>query len=116
MREVLARTDAGDAEARLALDVFIHRLRASIASMAASIGGLDALVFTGGIGERSAPVRRLTAAGLAFLGVALDDRANDAATGTDEVEVTAGRSTVRTFVVPAREDIEIARQVREALG
>ena len=86
---------------------------ASIAAMAASLGGLDALVFTGGVGERSAPVRALAAEGLGFLGVALDDGANEAATGAADAEVGAVGATVRVFVVPAREDIEIARGSRE---
>ena len=77
MRAVLARAASGDAEALLALEVYVHRLRGSIAAMAASLGGLDALVFTGGVGERSAPVRALAAEGLGFLGVALDGRANE---------------------------------------
>jgi acetate kinase len=116
MRSVLDRAAAGDGEALLALDVYIHRLRASIAAMAASIGGLDALVFTGGVGERSAPVRALAAEGLVFLGVALDAPANGAATGAGDAEVGASGAGVRAFVIPAREDVEIARQVREATG
>jgi acetate kinase len=116
MRRVVAGADAGDADASLALDVFVHRLRASIGSMAASVGGLDALVFTGGIGERSARVRALTADGLGFLGVDVSAAANDAATGSEDAEITAGSAPVRSIVVPAREDVEIARQVRQLLG
>jgi len=114
MREVLARADAGDADARLALDVLVHRLRAQVAAMAAALGGLDALVFTGGIGERSAPVRARTAEGLAFLGVALDPERN--ADATPDADVGAEGAGVRAFVVAAREDLEIARQVRAALA
>jgi acetate kinase len=116
MRVVLERSAAGDDDALRALGVYVHRLRASVAAMAAAIGGLDALVFTGGVGERSAPVRALATEGLGFLGVALDAAANEAASGTAAVEVGASGAAVRTFVVPAREDVEIARQVREALG
>ena len=72
MRSILAAVDAGDRDAPLALDVYIHRLRASIAAMAASLDGLDAIAFTGGVGERSARIRGLAAAGLALLGIALD--------------------------------------------
>ena len=115
MRAVLDRAAAADGDAQLALDVYGHRLRASIAAMAASLGGLDALVFTGGVGERSAPVRALAAERLGFLGVALDSSRNDDATGTVDAEIGAAGAAVRTFVVPAREDVEIARQVREAL-
>jgi len=100
--------------ARLALDVYVHRLRAGIAAMAAALGGLDALAFTGGVGERSAEVRSLAAEGLAFLGVALDDARNRAADG--DAEIGAPGAAAHTFVVGAREDREIARQVRELLG
>ena len=116
MRTVLERSAAGDDQALLALDVYVHRLRASIAAMTASLGGLDALVFTGGVGERSAPIRSLAAEGMAFLGIGLDDRANDAAGATTDVEIGGSGASVRAFVVPAREDVEIARQVREAVG
>jgi acetate kinase len=116
MRQVLARADAGDDDARLALDVYVHRLRASIAAMAASLGGLDALVFTGGVGERAARVRAAAAEGLGFLGLGLDGPANDAAAGSSDAEIGAAGRPVRAFVVAAREDVEIARQVREALG
>ncbi len=116
MRTVLARAAARDDQALLALGVYVHRLHASIAAMAASLGGLDALVFTGGIGERSALVRARAADGLGFLGIALDGGANDGATGTADAEVGAQDAAVRTFVVPAREDVEIARQVRKTLA
>ena len=66
MREVLRREDP---DARLALGVYLHGLRAAIASMAAAMGGMDALVFTGGVGERSAAVRAGASEGMGFLGV-----------------------------------------------
>lgn len=113
MREVLARADGGDDDARVALGVYLHRLRAGIAAMAAALGGLDALVFTGGVGERSAPVRAAAADGLGFLGVAVDTARNSAPDG--DADVSADRAVVRTLVVPAREDVEIARQVRALL-
>jgi acetate kinase len=111
MRAVLARDDD---EARLAIDVYVHRLRAAIAAMAAAIDGLDALVFTGGVGERAAAIRERAAAGLGFLGVALDGDANAAATG--DADIGASGALVRTMVVTAREDLEVARQVRAALA
>jgi acetate kinase len=114
MREVLARAYGGDdEEARVALGVYLHRLRAGIAAMAAALGGIDALVFTGGVGERSAPVRAAAADGLGFLGVAVDAARNDAPDG--DADVSADGAAVRTLVVPAREDVEIARQVRALL-
>jgi acetate kinase len=114
VREVTARASAGDERANLAIDVYVHRLRAAIAAMAASLGGLEALSFTGGVGEHSAPVRAAAAEGLAFLGVALDASRNEAVAG--EAEVTASGAAVRTFVIPAREDLEIARGVEALLG
>lgn len=114
MREVLSRADAGDGSARLALDVYVHRLRAGIAAMAAALGGLDALVFTGGVGERSAEVRAQTAAGLAFLGVSLDDARNREAHA--DRQIGGDHAAVRTLVLTAREDLEIARQVRTLLS
>lgn len=114
MREILARSDAGEESATLALEVYVHRLRAGIAAMVAALGGLDALVFTGGVGERSGAVRARAAAGLAFLGVALDPARNEHAEG--DIELSAAQATVRTLVVTAREDLEIARQVRAALA
>jgi acetate kinase len=113
MREVLSRSGA---DAVLALDVYVHRLRAGIAAMAASLGGLDALVFTGGVGERAARVRELACGGLGFLGVALDGARNDAADGSADAVVSGAGSAVRVLVVRAREDLEIAAQTRAALG
>jgi acetate kinase len=93
LREVEQAAAAGDARAALALDVYVHRLRGSIAAMVAALGGVDALVFTGGVGEHSTLVRERAVAGLGFLG--------------DDVAV---------LVVEAREDLEIARQVHALLG
>ena len=114
MREVLRRRDAGDDDAMLALEVYIHRLRGGIAAMAAALDGLDALVFTGGVGERSVPVREEACLGLGFLGVRLDPAANAAAAG--DADVAAPEAAVRVLVVAAREDIEMAHQVRKVLG
>jgi acetate kinase len=114
LREVLARADAGDPAAALGRDVYVHRLRAGIAAMAAALGGLDALVFTAGVGEHVPRLRAAAAGGLAFLGVALDAQAN--ATADGDTDISAAGAAVATHVVAAREDLEIARQVRAALG
>jgi acetate kinase len=113
MREIVAGAAAGRPEAQLALDVYVHRLRGAIASMAASLGGLDVLVFTGGVGERSPVVRALAADGLGFLGLRLDPACNE--TGPEDREIGADGAQVRTLVVAAREDVEIAREVRRVL-
>jgi acetate kinase len=114
MREVLTGALAGDPRAVLARDVYLHRLRGSIAAMAAAMSGLDALVFTGGVGENSAEVRSRTMAGLGFLGVFEDAARNGDGTGDREIGAPGG--PVRSLVVAAREDLEIARQVRQVLG
>jgi acetate kinase len=113
MRGVLTRAAAGDADATLALDVFVHRVRSGIAAMAASMRGVDAVAFTGGVGEGAPEVRRRAVDGLGFLGVMIDEARNQAAEG-DSVIGLEGAS-VAVVVVEAREDLEIARQVRAAL-
>jgi acetate kinase len=114
MRGVLKRMSAGDDIARLAFDVYVHRLRTSVASMAAAMGGLDALAFTGGVGENAAQVRVAAAAGLRFLGVEIDPGLN--AKPADDRDVSAAGARVRTLVIHAREDVEVARDVRRLLG
>ncbi|MDQ6687332.1 MAG: acetate/propionate family kinase [Actinomycetota bacterium] len=114
MREVEAAADRGDPNANLALDVYTHRLAAGIAAMSAAIGGLDALVFTGGVGERSAPVRRRAAERLRYLGVEIDEANNLTAHG--EQDISANHASVSTLVIPAREDLEIARETRLLLS
>jgi acetate kinase len=114
MREVLRRKGSGDPAAKLALDVYVHRLRSAVASMAAALNGLDVLVFTGGVGEHSRDVRAAAAEGLGFLGVAIDVAKNEQVDG--DCDVSAAPSRVRTLVVHAREDIEVARDVRRVLA
>jgi acetate kinase len=118
MREVLSRAAAGDARAILGRGVYLHRLRASIAAMAAAMDGLDVLVFTGGVGEKSAEIRSRAADGLAFLGVAVDESRNalGPAARSDDWEVSAPAARVRTFVITAREDLQIAAEVRSVLA
>ena len=117
MRELLARDDP---DATLALDVYLHRLAGSIATMTAALGGLDALVFTGGVGERAAAIRQRAGARLAYLGVAVDDEANVAARvageGGTDVDISSARAVARTLVVRAREDLQIAAGVEQALA
>jgi acetate kinase len=114
LREVRAAAQAGDPDAELAVGVHAHRLRREIAAMAAAMNGLDALVFTGGIGEHQPEVRAEAAAGLGFLGVVIDPAGNDRA--AVDADISAPSAAVRTLVVTAREDLEIARQVRAVLG
>jgi acetate kinase len=114
MREIVRQACAGEPSARLALDVYIHRLRAGIAAMAASLAGIDVLAFTGGVGEHSSDVRTLVTAGLGFLGIGSDTgRSEKAPTSPGR---SASGSQVHTLVIRAREDLEIARQVRAKIS
>jgi acetate kinase len=114
MREILSRAAAGDTRAELARETYLHRLRASIAAMAAATGGLDAIVFTGGVGENSAEIRQRAMDGLGFLGIAGDPASNDS--GAGDRQIGAPAAAARALVIAAREDIEIARQVRATLA
>jgi acetate kinase len=118
MRQVLARASAGDERAMLGRNVYLHRLRASVAAMAAAMDGVDILVFTGGVGENSPEVRSRAAAGLHFLGIAVDENRNNLGNGDrgDDWEITAAEAKVRAFVIAAREDVQIAAEVRSVLG
>lgn len=107
--------EVGDDErGRLATAVYVHRLRRETAAMVAALGGLDTLVFTGGVGEHQPAIRSAAAEGLKFLGVAVDE-ARNTRTSVDS-DISADGAPVRTLVVTAREDVEIARQVRAALA
>ena len=114
MREVLRLIAEGDDRAELAFDVYVHRLRALIASMAAAMNGLDVLVFTGGVGENAAPVRAAAAAGLRFLGVGVDPWRNTNLGPDNNISVDG--APVPTLVIKAREDIEVAREARRVLA
>ena len=114
IRDVLAARAAGDPQAVLAFDVYIHRLRRELGGMVAVLGGVDLLVFTGGVGEHIHEVRAEVCRGFDFAGVRLDAARNGSLRG--EGEITAADSLVTAFVVAAREDIEITRQVRGVLG
>jgi acetate kinase len=112
MRAILEAEAAGDPEADLALGVYLHRLRSAIAAMCASLGGLDALVYTGGVGENAPAIRSRALDGLGFLGLAIDATANE---GSGDRRIDAGAGPA-VLVIAAREDLEIARQVRDVLA
>ena len=110
--EELERSDSP--EAGLALDVFSYRIAGAVAAMAAALGGLDALVFTAGVGENSASVRRAVCARLGFLGVELDEALNAAA--RPDADIAAPPSRARVVVLRAREDLIAARAARALLS
>lgn len=113
LRDVIAAMDAGVPAAGLAYDVYVYRVQTSTAAMCAAMGGIDGLVFTGGAGEAAARLRSDICRGLEFLGIRVDPSRNDAG-GTDRVVSPEG-SLPAACVVHAREDLQIARQVREVL-
>jgi acetate kinase len=113
MRQVQGAAQAGQARAQLALAVYLHRLRQGIAAMTASLGGLDALVFTAGVGEHSAYIRQAACQGLEFLGLTLDPQAN--AQARPDTDVADPTSRVRILVIATREDLTIARETVRVL-
>jgi acetate kinase len=113
LRDVLEARAGGDDDAALAFDVYVHRLVREIGAMAAAAGGLDVLVFTGGMGEHSPELRAAAADRLGFLGVEVDASANQA---TADADVTADGAIVRTVVVTAAEDVEVARETAAVLA
>jgi acetate kinase len=111
MRILLERRDHGDQLASQAIEVYLHRLRAKIAAMTAAAGGLDALVFTGGVGEHAPAIRTETVTGLGWMGITIDEHANRTVNEAD-AEITGSGGPVRTWVVHAREDLVIAADCR----
>lgn len=114
MRAIDEAIAAGNERARLALDVYLHRLRAAIGAMLMSLDRLDAIVFTGGIGEHSPLVREGAIAGLGLLGVTLDPETNP--TAKPDIDIATPDSTARVLVVKAQEDWAIARTTRSLLS
>ena len=106
MRKVLEAMKSGNERAKLAFEIFIHRLRSCIGSMVAALGGVDALIFTAGIGENSAAVRQAACAGFEFLQLRLDPAANDQF--AVDRDIAARDSSVRVLVIRAQEDWAIA--------
>jgi acetate kinase len=113
MRAIVAAADAGDQQAALACAMFAHRLVGAVGSMVATLHGLDALVFTGGIGEHSLRVRQTVADAFGYAGLRLDGPRNAAPTG--DMDVAADDSAVHVLVVAAREDLAILGEVRRLL-
>ena len=113
MREVVERRDAGDAAARLAFDVYIHRLRREIAAMTGALGGIDILAFTGGVGQYMAAVRAAAADGLGYLEIEIDPARNEVAEA--DADIGAGTASTACIVVTSGEAIEIAAATRRTV-
>ena len=109
-RRVEAAADAGVQRAQLALDVYANGVRSAIGSLSTTMGGLDALVFTAGVGENSARLRSTVCAKLAFLGVELDEAVNEGA--RPDAELSTAASRVGVLAVHTRENLMIARETR----
>src|SRR5262249_50685728 len=109
MRTLLASPDPGAAEA---IDLFVYRVGRELGSLAAAVGGLEALVFTGGIGENAAAIRARVCRDAAWLGLELDAAANDA--GGPRISRAEGRVTA--WVIPTNEELMIAQHTRRLLG
>jgi acetate kinase len=114
MREVVRMAGLGDPLAMLALEMFCYRIRKYIGAYFAVLGEVDALVFTGGIGENSPAVRGHCCEGLASLGIAVDEERNQAL-AKETCEIQSGRSRVKVLVIPTNEELEIAIQTVECI-
>lgn len=110
MREILAAMSRGNSRARLAFDIYIHRLRCNIGAMIAALGGVEALVFTAGVGENSAAVRAAACESLEFLGIRIDSEKNSFPASGHDRDIAVPDSPVRILVVKAQEDWAIARE------
>ena len=109
MRELMKARDKGNDNARLALDIFVHVLKRHIGAYLAVLDGADVIVFTGGIGENSAEIRRRSTEGLRFAGITLDQAVNDKGFGGFEGAITTPDSKIAVYVVPTNEELVIAR-------
>jgi acetate kinase len=114
MRAVLAAGREGNERAKLAFDVYIHRLRAGIGAMLTALGGVDALVFSAGVGENSPEVRAAACEAFAFLTLKLDPQRNE--TARPDADIAAPDSRVRVLIIRAREEWAIARKCWELLN
>jgi acetate kinase len=110
MRTLLASPEP---RARLAVDLYVYRIGRELGSLAAALGGLDAIVFTGGIGENSPLIRRMSLDGMTYAGIALDEAKNNTAKG--EMNIAAAGSRIQIWTVPTNEEIVVARQTVSAV-
>lgn len=111
MRDLLARANSGDLSAQVAIDIFCTSIRKMIAAYTAVLGGLDMLIFTGGVGEHSAEIRSRICKNLDFLGASVHEPANQ----RGDKKISTANGQVGIFVVNSQEDLEIARHCRAML-
>jgi acetate kinase len=115
MREVLSRVEAGDERARLALDIYTYRIKKYIGAYFAVLGAVDAVVFTGGIGENASIVRELSCHDLTGLGISIEHKKNNTVT-SDIREISAAGSNIKVLVVPANEELKIAQETKKMVS
>ena len=113
MRQILSELPHNP-DARLAVEVYVHRIRQTVGAMAATLGGIDALVFTAGVGERSAEIRKRVCEKLKYLGLELDTAANENCQPDTDIAMPA--SIARILVIATREDLTIMRETRRLVG
>lgn len=109
-RDLEAAMENGNERAQLAIDMFSYRVKKYVGSYAAAMGGLDCLVFTGGIGEHTVCVREAVCKDMEFLGVELDSKLNKNAPRDTEYEISSKKSKVKVFIIPTNEELYIARE------
>jgi acetate kinase len=114
MREVVRRAEGGDELATLAIDMYCYRIKKYMGAYFAALGRVDAIVFTAGVGENSALIRKRSLEGLVGMGISLDDQKNRTASG-GVFEIQDAESKVSIFVIPTNEELEIARQTLERI-
>jgi len=115
VRDLEQAAGEGDKRADMALEIFAYRVRKYLGAYAAALGGLDAIAFTGGIGEHAGKMRARICAGLDFLGLRLDDARNQAATGDAEAQISPDDGPTPVWVIPTDEERQIAREVAALL-
>jgi len=113
MREVIGEMNQGNKKAKLAFDVFCYRIKKYVGSYVAVLGGLDALVFTGGIGENSPDVRKAVCENLEYLGIETDNSANTSK--EKEKAISTPKSKASVFVIPTNEELMIAMETKEVV-
>lgn len=114
IRDLEAAAEAGNSDARLALDVFVAEIRRQLGGMLVALGGCDGLVFTGGIGEKGAAIRSAVCTGLSELGMELDV-AKNASPSSEEVRIDSGNKPTQIWIIPTNEELIVARQTVAAL-
>lgn len=115
MRDIEDQAMAGDERAALALEIFCYRVRKYIGAYAAAMGGLDVIVFTGGIGENSPIVRDRTISHLGYMGVGINQELNETARGRGDIDISTENSLIRVLVIPTNEERMIARDTAEVV-